>query len=129
VYIVLGDLTGGLLSDLCLQNFQPVFDLLATEVISGSVLACEWPIPEPPAGETLDPDEVNVEFDDGQGMVVTIGRVDDAGQCAAVADGWYYDNPAAPTTIIACPQTCERMQDAMMARIDIQLGCATIPAG
>jgi hypothetical protein len=129
VYIILGDLTDGLVSDLCLQNFQPVFDLLATEVIGGSVLACEWAIPEPPEGETLDPDEVNVEFDDGTGMVQTIGRVDDASQCAGVADGWYYDDPVAPTMIFACPQTCERMQDAMMASIHIQLGCATVPAG
>jgi hypothetical protein len=129
VYITLGQLTDGLLSDLCDQNFQPVFDLLATEVIGGSMLACEWAIPEPPEGETLDPNEVNVEFDDGQGMVETIGRVDDPAQCASVADGWYYDDPAAPTMIIACPQTCERMQDAMMAGITIQLGCATVPAG
>jgi hypothetical protein len=129
VYIILGQLTGGLLSDLCDQNFQPVFDLLATEVIGGSVLACEWAIPEPPEGETLDPNAVNVEFDDGQGMVETIGRVDDPADCAGVADGWYYDDPAAPTTILACPQTCERMQNAMMASVSIQLGCATIPAG
>ena len=129
VYIILGQLTGGLLSDLCDQDFQPVFDLLATEVIGGSVLACEWAIPEPPMGETLDPNQVNVEFDDGQGMVETIGRVDDPTACAGVADGWYYDDPAAPTMILACPQTCERMQDAMMASVSIQLGCATIPAG
>jgi hypothetical protein len=129
VYISLGQLTGGLVSDLCLQNFQPVFDLLATEVISGSVLSCEWAVPEPPEGEELDPDKVNIEFDDGGGNLLTIGRVDNSGQCANVMDGWYYDNPTNPTTIYACPQTCDRMQDAMMATIQIQLGCATVPAG
>ena len=129
VYISLGQLTGGLVSDLCLQNFQPVFDLLATEVISGSVLSCEWEIPQPPEGEDFDPDKVNVEFDDGAGNVLTVGRVDNSGECDSVTDGWYYDNPANPTTIHACPQTCTRMQDAMMATIQIQLGCATIPAG
>jgi hypothetical protein len=128
VYITLGQLTGGLLSDLCDQNFQPVFDLLATEVISGSVLACEWAIPEPPEGEELDPDKVNVEFDNGMGGVETIGRVGSEAECAGVADGWYYDNPDAPTMIFACPQTCERMQDAMMAGIAIQLGCETVDA-
>jgi hypothetical protein len=128
-YIALGQMTGGLVSDLCLQNFQPVFDLLATEVISGSVLSCEWAIPEPPEGEEFDPDLVNVEFDDGTGNGLLIGRVDDSGQCGSVADGWYYDNPGNPTQILACPQTCERMQDALMATIEIQLGCATVPAG
>jgi hypothetical protein len=129
VYISLGQLTGGLVSDLCLQNFQPVFDLLATEVISGSVLSCEWAIPEPPEGEDFDPDKVNVEFDDGSGNTLLIGRVDSAAECPNVTDGWHYDDPVNPTLIVACPQTCDRIQGAMMATIAIQLGCATEAAG
>ena len=35
-YIALGQLTGGIISDLCLQDFQPVFDQLATEVVAGA---------------------------------------------------------------------------------------------
>lgn len=128
-YITLGQLTGGIVEDLCAQNFQPVFDLLATEVIAGSVLACEWEIPEPPNGEEFDPDKVNVEFGDGMGNTTTIGRVDDPSECPNVNAGWYYDNPADPTLIIACPQTCEQMQNAMEAHIEITLGCATQPAG
>lgn len=128
VYISLGTLTGGVVADLCLQNFQPVFDTVAEEVIAGSVLTCEWAVPQPPAGEEFDPDKVNVEFDDGSGNPETIGRVDSMADCGAVVDGWYYDNPAAPTLILACPQTCARMQDAMMATINITLGCATVPA-
>jgi hypothetical protein len=31
--------------------------------------------------------------------------------------------------IIACPQTCDKIQDAMSAKISISMGCATIPAG
>lgn len=129
VYIDLGLMTGGIVEDLCAQNFQPVFDLLATEVISGSVLACEWEIPEPPPGETFNPDEVNVEFSDGMGNTTIIGRVDDPAECANVNAGWYYDDPVNPTLIIACPATCEQMQNAMQATIEITLGCATQPAG
>lgn len=129
VYISLGQMTGGLVADLCLQNFQPVFDLLATEVISGSSLSCEWAIPEPPPGEDLDIEKVNVEYDDGAGMPELIGKVETSAECGNVADGWFYDNPANPTMIVACPQTCDRMQDALMATINIQLGCETVPAG
>jgi hypothetical protein len=129
VYIALGELTGGLVSDLCLQDFQPVFDRLATEVIMGATLPCEWAIPDPPEGETFDPDQVNVEFDDGSGDPLVIGRVEGPAECASVSDGWYYDDPVSPTTILACPQTCDRMQGAMTAEISIQLGCATVPAG
>ena len=130
VYIELGQMTGGVLGDLCDQDFQPIFDLLATEVIAGSQLGCEWDLPDPPEGEELDPDKVNVQFDDGSGgELLSIGRVDGPAECANVSDGWYYDNPVAPTTIIACPQTCDKLQGAMTAKISISMGCATIPAG
>jgi hypothetical protein len=130
VYIELGQMTGGVLGDLCDQDFQPIFDLLASEVIAGSVLGCEWELPEPPDGEDLDPDAVNVEFDDGSGgEPLSVGRVDHPAECANVSDGWYYDDAENPTMIIACPQTCDKIQDAMSAKISISMGCATIPAG
>ena len=128
VYIELGQLTGGLLTDLCDQDFQPVFDLLSTEVIEGAQLSCQYPIPAPPDGEAFDPSQVNVDFDDGGGLE-TIGYVADASHCGAVTDGWHYDDAADPTTIIACPQTCDRFQDLLDATIEIRFGCATVPAG
>ena len=123
--------TGGVYGDLCdLQaSFQPVFDELTTAVISGSVLSCQWAIPDPPDGEDLDPDKVNVEFDDGAGGMLEIGRVDDPSECANVTDGWYYDDPANPTQILLCDQTCTKVQGFANATISIQFGCETIPAG
>lgn len=129
VYITLGQLTGGIISDLCLQNFQPVFDQLATEVISGAQIACEWDVPVPPEGEDFDPTKVNVEFDDGMGGGFEIGYVESAAECPNVVDGWYYDNPAAPTKILACDQTCQKIQGVETAQINISLGCDSIPAG
>lgn len=129
VYMTLGQLTGGIISDLCLQDFQPVFDQLATEVISGAQIACEWDVPAPPEGEDFDPSKVNVEFDDGMGGGFEIGYVESEAECANVVDGWYYDNPAAPTKILACPQTCQKIQGVDTAQINISLGCDTIPAG
>jgi hypothetical protein len=128
-YVTLGQLTGGIIGDLCLQDFQPVFDALATEVISGAQIACEWDIPPPPEGEDFDPTKVNVEFDDGMGGGFEIGYVESEAECANVIDGWYYDNPAAPTLILACPQTCQKIQGVDAATINISLGCDTIPAG
>jgi hypothetical protein len=129
VYISLGTMTGGITADLCDQDFAPVFDDLATEVIAGATIACAWTLPAPPPGETLDPDEVNVTFDDGQGGGFDIGRVESAADCAGVGDGWYYDDPTTPTTIHACPQTCDQIQGVETATIQVTLGCATIPAG
>lgn len=128
-YITLSNTTGGVAADLCGQDFQAVFDVLTTEVIGGSVLACDFAIPEPPEGMDFDPEAVNLEFDDGMGGVLPVGYVESALQCSGVVDGWHYDDPALPTTIVMCPQTCEKMQAADNGTINIQFGCATIPAG
>lgn len=127
-YIELTNLTGGIFGNLCEQDFQPVFDQLSTAVISGATLACEYDIPPPPEGEEFDPDLVNVEFDDGQGGSLSIGRVDSPAECPNVVDGWYYDDPANPTSIIVCPQTCDTIQGFAMAAVEIQFGCATVDA-
>ncbi|MEM9454371.1 MAG: hypothetical protein AAGF11_09340 [Myxococcota bacterium] len=128
-YIALSQLTGGVAADLCDQDFQAVFDVLSTEVIGGSQLSCEFEIPPPPVGMEFDPDEVNLEFDDGQGNTLPIGRVDLPAGCADVIDGWHYDDPMAPTTIVMCPQTCDKLQDSFDGSVRIEFGCATTPAG
>ena len=117
----------GIFGNLCEQNFGPVFDQLSTAVVSGATLACEYTIPPPPEGEEFDPDKVNVVFDSGVGTL-DIGRVDTPADCPDVEDGWYYDDPANPTTIIVCPQTCTKIQGFETASIDIQFGCATVEA-
>jgi hypothetical protein len=129
VYLDLTALTGGIFGNLCDQNFGPIFDEVSMAVVQGSALACEYEIPPPPAGMDFDPDEVNVQFDDGMGGMLAIGRVDDPTQCGGVANGWYYDNPAMPTRIVLCPQTCTTIQGFTMASVSIAFGCATVPAG
>ncbi|MEM6990671.1 MAG: vWA domain-containing protein [Myxococcota bacterium] len=124
-YILLSQLTGGIAADLCLQDFQAVFDELSTEVVGASTLSCAWEVPEPPDGMSFDPNAVNIAFSDGQGGGFDVGAVSDAGQCPDVVDGWYYDAPAAPTMIHACPQTCDRLQGFSSGSIDIVFGCET----
>jgi hypothetical protein len=128
-YITLSQNTGGVAADLCDQDFQAVFDVLATEVVGGAALSCEFTIPPPPDGMEFDPDEVNLEFNDGMGGILPIGRVDSAADCPNVVDGWHYDDPTNPTMIVMCPQTCERIQASENGTIDIAFGCATVPAG
>lgn len=130
-YMDLTGATGGVFGDLCDQEFQPIFDQVAMQVIQGSTLACEYTIPPPPDGETFDPSQVNVEFFDGADVsLLDLGYVESAAACGGVSHGWYYDDPAAPTTILLCPQTCDSVQGfPAMSRVSIQFGCATVPAG
>jgi hypothetical protein len=129
VYEQLVNQTGGVWGNLCDQDFQPVFDALATAVVAGATLSCAFDIPPPPEGMDFDPTKVNVHFEDGLGGMIDIGHVEDAADCANFNEGWYYDDNTNPTQIILCPQTCDTVQGFTMASIEILFGCATIPAG
>jgi hypothetical protein len=121
-YQTLVDMTGGVTGDLCLQDFDPVFDALAASVVASSVVNCEWVIPVPPDDQELDPNLVNVEFvHDGESYFV--GRVDSVDDCEDVTHGWYYDDPESPTIIYVCPQTCEWFQSEENASLTIHFGC------
>lgn len=128
VYIDLINKTKGVYGDLCKQDFTPVFNTLSTEVIQNAGLACEWEIPKPMDEDMIDYDKVNVDFDDGKGNLLPIGKVESEAACANVMDGWYYDDPNAPTKILVCPQTCAKIQLAPMASMSIKFGCETIIA-
>jgi hypothetical protein len=127
-YLALAEMTGGVIGDLCDQQFQPTFDVLSTAVTSGTTLACEWPLPDAPEGKTIDPETVEIllEID---GEVVAPPRLDGVEGCVAGEHGWYYDDPDAPTMLVACPATCAAVTAAASAELDIDVGCASFPAG
>jgi hypothetical protein len=126
VYEDLVNATGGIHGNLALQDFQPIFDSIAAQIVtSAGELPCEYDIPDPPAGETLDPAEVNVLFTDGAGSGQDIYMVDGPAQCDPMDGGWYYDDPAAPTKVLLCPASCDVVSSDPEGTIEIVFGCAT----
>jgi hypothetical protein len=123
VYRDLVEATGGISGDMCLQDFDPVFDVLAGAVVESAELSCEWTIPAPPDGESLNPAMINVEFINSQQESYFIGRVFAASDCGNVAQGWYYDDAVPPTTIYVCPQTCTWIKGDPGARMVLHFGC------
>ncbi|MCH9682211.1 MAG: hypothetical protein K0V04_12305 [Deltaproteobacteria bacterium] len=126
-YIDLAASTGGVFEPLCDYNVKTLFESLL-ERIQSTALSCSYEIPPPPPGHVFDQDRVNVDYDDGTGFN-TVGYVPSAADCSMVGEGWYYDDEAAPTTILMCPATCARFSQLQQASIDIRFGCATVPAG
>ncbi|MBW2700522.1 MAG: hypothetical protein JRF33_06850 [Deltaproteobacteria bacterium] len=126
IYRELAEMTGGLTGDMCLQDFDSVFDQFATAVVDSARLKCEWVIPEPPDNMTLEVDLVNLEFTDDTGDRFQIGRVESVDACLGVEHGWYFDDLLDPTMIYVCPQTCDWLQGKVGAQIDVQFGCETI---
>jgi hypothetical protein len=96
--------------------------------IQSTPVPCEWKIPTPPEGETFDTSKVNVDFATGANGKQRIGAVGSAADCAHVSGGWHYDDPGNPTKVLVCPQTCQVIQGATDARVDVLFGCATEPA-
>jgi hypothetical protein len=126
VYDALVPLTGGTRGDLCLQDFKPVFDDLAKQVAQSVKVACEWDIPPVPQGKTFDRGKTNVKVTLG-GQEEIIGNVPTATDCGQ-NQAWHYDvaeESLAPTKVLACPATCERIQAAVDAKVDVLFDCPT----
>jgi len=125
VYIDLVARTMGVGGDLCLQDFQPVFDRLAKQIITnaGSTIACEWNLPAAPAGQAFSRDLVKVDRSTSAGTT-PLSQVASATECAA--GGWHLDNLLNPTKIVACPNTCMEMQNQSGGKIDVSFGCEAV---
>ena len=127
-YLALAEMTGGVIGDLCQQEFQPTFDVLSTAVTEGTALACAWAMPEAPEGKVIDPTSIEIvlELD---GVTSSPPRVEGPEACVDGQAGWYFDDPEAPTTLVSCPATCAAVSAAGVAELDIDVGCAMVPAG
>jgi|GEM_PF-1272549 len=99
----------------------------ALKAIRGSAISCDIPMPTAQtAGTTVDPMKINVNLTTtGATMPELIGQT--TGATACDQGGWFYDNPTTPTKITLCPTTCMRAQSDAMAKLDIQLGCRSVP--
>jgi hypothetical protein len=124
-YQALSRLTGGLRYPSCeSQNFDSLFNTIASGIVADAEMNCAWQIPAPPAGQSFDSSRVNVRFTSGRGVVEDIRSVPDASHCSN-SGGWYYDDALSPTEVRACPSTCDHIRPDSRGRIDVLFGCQT----
>jgi hypothetical protein len=112
--------TPGRTARVCETDWTRIFEEIARGVVAGVPVPCEFDIPEPPAGRTLDYDAVRLTYSAGDGTRTPLERTTSA---ACTERGWYFDDPAAPMRIVLCPDVCRVVQADEGARIDIGLGC------
>jgi len=101
------------------QTQSDIQSALAT--IRGQQVPCDFPLPAPPVGQTLDVNKVNVLYTPSSGPQQALGY---SVNCAGNV-GWKYDNATMPTEVILCSTTCTTVQNDKGADIDILFGCAT----
>ena len=106
-------------------NAQAEF-LAAMQDIQGKALPCAFGIPEPMMGDTIDYNEVNVEYTpSGGGMPQTIPKVNSEAECPPTG-GWYYDDASPPSQILLCPASCDQLSADTEGEVKIVLGCTSI---
>lgn len=96
---------------------------MAFAAITGSIITCNFTIPPPSNGMMIDYTKVNVNFTSTAGSVTSIRK--DAGPDDTCANGWNY--AANRTQIQLCDDTCNLVKADPNAKVDVVLGCTTIP--
>jgi hypothetical protein len=121
-YQALSILTGGLRFPVCENaSFDVVFQEIAKGVIEGTQVVCEFPVPDPPPGETIDPSTVVVEYTpSGGGAATKFKQVASSAVCAP--ESFYIEDK----TIKLCPEPCATVQADDGAKIIVLFGCESM---
>lgn len=120
-YQALSILTGGLRFPLCdTTSYDAVFQAIADGVVSGAQVACNFAIPDPPEGTTVDLSSVVVDYTPGDmSPKQQFAQVADAAACAA--NSFYIDKMA--NQIILCPDTCGVLKNDAGAKVAVLFAC------
>jgi hypothetical protein len=121
VYQELSIATGGLRFPLCqFPGYDAVFQRIAEDVVITSSIACDFPIPPPPAGSTLDLGKVAVSYNPEGGDsndAVEFGQAATSADCQENA--FYIEN----NRIYLCEEACSSLQQDPFAMVDVLFKC------
>ncbi|HTV18827.1 MAG TPA: hypothetical protein VMG12_09155 [Polyangiaceae bacterium] len=116
-YQELSILTGGLRFPLCqFGAYDVVFQTIADDVVQRRAVACDFPIPPPPAG--LELDQVAIEYAPGNGLEPTrFGQAPTPAACQP--DAFYIANGR----LNLCPDTCAAVKSDPQASVTALFTC------
>ena len=116
-----GEVSGGVVHDMCEQDFDVFFGDVADVILARSPDKCRWVFPDGAATDQLN---LLLEIDGGAGLLFPYSP--SLEECIPGSPGWYYDDPAAPTRIELCPTACDSLGPAMSVVATLQTGCPTL---
>lgn len=102
------------------ENFQEDLKSALLDIV-GQAIRCEYDVPEPPNGQVLDLDLVNVLFTDAAGEAHELAKNLEGEGCD---EGWHFSDD--DSKVVLCEETCDRVQADSEARLDIVFGCETV---
>jgi len=113
VYKSLATQTGGLFVDLCLQDFDPLFNALATALVARAT-RCSFAAPNQPE------DTLSLRLLPSAGAAETLPYRASVNDCAA-ASGWFRAAVDAPLEL--CPASCDVLKQNVTTAVEILGGC------
>jgi hypothetical protein len=118
VYQELSRRTGGLRFPICQSSrYDVVFREIAGDVFFQSEIACDFPVPDAPAGRELDLDRVSVTVTPPSGAPRTLGQARLAAECQS--DAFFIE----AGRIQLCAQACTAARAEPGAQVDVLFGC------
>ncbi len=87
--------------------------------IVGQIASCNYTLPPPPAGQTIDPNLINAIYTSADGVEQVIGKAPD-GACTT---GWQLVGDE----VVLCPDTCTQVQSETTGRFELLFGCQAVP--
>jgi hypothetical protein len=105
------------------QNAATQLAAALASIRTTAVVGCTYTIPAPPAGQALDPAQVNVTYTDGAGKVTSVLQ-DPAGTDCAKGSGWEYS--ADGSQINLCGSLCTTVKADTGGSLQVLFGCATV---
>lgn len=93
----------------------------ALNAIRSASLPCRFAIPQPPSGETINPDAVNVILVDAQGHQNVLTYSADCSN----PNGWHYDDPTGPMAVLLCGGACSSARGDASGKVTLAFGCTT----
>jgi hypothetical protein len=94
-----------------------------SQIEAAAVVPCSYSIPEPPPGDLLNHELVNVLFTAKSGTEFVVGRVNDCSDTG----GWVYDDPANPQVLTLCGATCDAVTaEGIGSSLEIAYGCQSL---
>ena len=111
--------TGGLRFPICaFSSYDTVFSTIASDVVTQSLLSCDFDIPTLSDGQTLDLTKVAVAYTKGGATTPSkFGQALSSADCQA--DAFYIEN----SHIYLCPDTCRAVKADGGAKVDVLFTC------
>lgn len=121
-YQELSIVTGGYRYPTCgaEPNYESMFRRMAESLNEQAKLPCQFQIPTPPNGETLDRTSVVLEFEEA-GVTRTFLPVAGLNECAG-RDGIYLEGDS----VRLCPQSCQSVEASKDGKLQTKWGCELV---